>query len=385
MLHLTRQGSEKVMMFKTEKGKYSVIGAGCGGLVIAEHLASKGYNVSLYNRSSNRIKSFRQKGYNVVYGDRTKNVRLSYIGTDISSAISNRDIIIVVITANGHKEIAEKMAPYLKDGQIILLVPGRTCGALEFEYTLKQSGCDADVIIAEANTLFFVARIETPNTITVKGMKKTITVSALHSADTEYVLDKIHNDFPQLIKATSFLETSFGNIGAIFHPVIFLINKERILAGESFNFYTEGVTNKVAYFIEEVDHEVQNIATAMNTSVLSVKDWLKSRYGLKYTDIYTMIRSNPVYKDIKAPVIIDHRYLREDIPTGLVPLSSFGKILGVSTKTIDYFIDEGCELLKKDFRKEGRTLENLGLSKNNLLFDLDEIINKKTKKIRIQI
>jgi len=370
-------------MLKTEKEKYSVIGAGCGGLVIAEHLTSKGYDVSLYNRSSNRIKLFRQKGYNIVYGDKTINIKPSYFGTDISRAISNRDIIIVVITANGHKEIAGKMAPYLKNGQIILLVPGRTCGALEFEYTLKQLGCDADVIIAEANTLFFVARIETPGTVTVKGVKKTITVSALHSADTEYIIEKIHDDFPQLIKATSFIETSFGNIGAIFHPAIFLLNKERILAGESFHFYTEGITKKVAYFIEEVDHEVQNIATAMKAKVISVKDWLCLRYGLKNTDIYTMIRSNPIYKDIKAPVVINHRYLWEDIPTGLVPLSSFGKIMGVSTKTIDYLIDEGCELLKRDFRKEGRTLEKLGLSKNNLLSDIDKIINKKTRNFRI--
>lgn len=364
-------------MFEMKKEKYSVIGAGNGGLVTAGYLASKGFDVSLYNRSIGRIKLFQQKGYNILFGDKTINVSLPYIGTSISNAISNRDIIVVVIPANGHKEIAEKMAPYLKKGQIILLVPGRTCGALEFNYTLKQIGCNTDVIIAEADTLFFAARFELPDTVTVKGVKATITVSALHSVDTEYVIGKIQDGFPQIVKATSFLETSFGNIGAIFHPVIFILNKERILAGESFNFYTEGVTRKVADVIEKVDYEVQNVALALNIKVPSAKDWLSARYRLKNTDIYTMIRSNPTYKDIKAPVIINHRYLWEDIPTGLVPLSSFGKILGVSTKNIDYIIDEGSVLLKRDFRKEGRTPEKLGLSENNLLSDIYEIINKR--------
>ncbi|MBW2974982.1 NAD/NADP octopine/nopaline dehydrogenase family protein [Candidatus Woesearchaeota archaeon] len=356
------------------KPKYAVIGAGCGGQGIAGYLAYCGHDVVLYNRTLSKIKEVKSKGNIKLEGKLEGEGKLSYIGNDIERALQDRDVIMVVITATGHKEIAQKMAPYLKDGQIILLNPGRTCGALEVDYTLRQNGCKANVIVAETNTLIYAVRATSPGIATIKGVKKEVSTSALKSEDTRYVVDAIALAYPQFVPATSFLETSFGNIGAIFHPTITLLNKERIIAKENFDFYTDGVTKKVAVFIEQVDDEVRNVAKALETKVLSVGEWLTSRYGIELMDIYTMIKSNPTYKGIKAPLTLDTRYLWEDIPTGLVPISTFGDALGVATPSINYLIDEGCNVLNKDFWNEGRTPEKLALSRENLKENLENII-----------
>lgn len=60
---------------------------------------------------------------------------------------------MVVVPAFAHREIAERMAPFVEDGQIILLNPGRTGGVLEFKNVFKNKGVNKDVIIAEAQTL----------------------------------------------------------------------------------------------------------------------------------------------------------------------------------------------------------------------------------------
>lgn len=49
-------------------------------------------------------------------------------------------MILIVVPAFAHKELAEKMVPFLEDGQIIVLNPGRTGGALEFYNVLKSKG-----------------------------------------------------------------------------------------------------------------------------------------------------------------------------------------------------------------------------------------------------
>lgn len=359
-----------------KKEKYTVIGAGSGGLVIAGHLFLKGYDVSLYNRSEERIKYIKDNDYSIRHGDRSDKIRLNYIGSDLSRAISDSDVIIIVITANGHNEIAEKIAPYLKNGQIILLVPGRTLGAFSFNYILNKAGCTADVIVAEANTLFFAARQTNPGLIEIKGMKKEVSVSALYSSDTNYIIAVLSEVFGNIIKADTFLETSFSNMGAIFHPIIFLLNRDRIINKEKFNFYTDGVTKIVANYIEKVDLEFKSIASAIGINTLSVVDWLNSRYGLPRTSIYQMINSNPTYKDILAPETINHRYIWEDISTGLVPMSLMGKSLGIETPTIDFFIKEGSKLLDINFLTEGRTLEGMGLTTSNLKSELwDKVYN----------
>ncbi|MBA7579234.1 Opine dehydrogenase [subsurface metagenome] len=356
--------------YKMRKKKYTVIGAGSGGLAIAGDIFLQGYEVSLYNRSEERIKYIKDHDYTIQFGDKSDKIRLNYVGNNLSEAVYHSDVIIIVITANGHSDIAEKIAPYLKDGQIILLVPGRTLGALLFSKTLNKVGCKANVIIAEANTLFFTVRSKRPDLIKIKAIKKEVSVSALYSRDTDFVIDVLSEVFHNIIKADTFLDTSFSNIGAIFHPVISIVNKKRILKKEIFNFYTDGVTKKVAQYVEKIDFEFNSIATAIGINKLSVVDWLNSRYGLPKTSVYEMMKSNPAYQDILAPTTINHRYIWEDIPTGLVPMSSFGKALGIPTPTIDYFIEEGSKLLDTDFHSESRTLYKLGLSTDNLISDL---------------
>jgi len=355
------------------KMKYTVIGAGNGGLVIAGYISKKGFEVNLYNRSEERITYIKKHDYTIHSGYHFDKIRLNYVGTNLAKAVYQSDVIIIVITADGHDEIAEKIAPYLEDDQIVLLVPGRTLGALLFDQTLRRVGCKANIIIAEANTLFFAARLKTPGLVEIKGFKKEVSVSALYPPDTDYVIATLSGIFTNLIKAKTVLETSFSNIGAIFHPVISLLNKERILNKDAFHFYTEGVTRFVAEYIEKVDLEFKAISSVIGIKTLSAVDWLHSRYGLQKTSIYTMIKANPTYKDILAPTTINCRYIWEDIPAGLVPMSLIGNNLGVPTPTIDYFIEEGSKILGIDFRSTGRTLYKLGLSTNNLILDLQNV------------
>jgi len=57
-----------------------------------------------------------------------------------------------------------------------------------------------------------------------------------------------------------------------------------------------------------------------------------------------------------------------------VKLTSFGEALGVNTPTINRFIDEGSDILGRDFRGEGRTPEKLGISRSSLREDLEKIM-----------
>jgi opine dehydrogenase len=331
--------------------------------------------VTLYNRSYGRIARLRDRGYVEVEGESKGIGELSYIGTDLALALADRDVIMIVTTATGHRPLAERMAPLLRNGQIILLNPGRTFGALEVWHVLRERGCTADVIVGEANTLIYVSRVTVPGRAIIKAVKKEVSISAVLADNTPYLLERLRDAYPQFVPAPSFLATSLGNIGAVFHPTIALLNKRRILAGVPFDFYTAGVTRRTARFLERVDGEVQTLAKALDIRALSVTEWLNSRYGLERADIHTMLHANPSYRNIKAPTTLDHRYLWEDIPTGLVPISAVAGALGIETLAIDHLIDEGSLALGRDFRKEGRTLEKLGLSADGLKDQLSGIIS----------
>jgi len=366
--------SISVVFGTIEQLSFAVLGAGCGGQAIAGYLALCGHDVALYNRSHSRIGAYQDRGFIEVRGKVNGVGALSYIGTDLAAAMADRDVIMVVTTANAHRPLAQEMAPHLRDGQVILLNPGRTFGALEVSNVLRQAGCTADVVVGEANTLVYVSRVLVPGTAVIKAIKKTVSISAVSADDTPYLVSRLSSVYPQFTAAASFLGTSLGNIGAIFHPTIALLNRDRILSKIPFDFYRDGVTRETARYLEQVDSEFEAVGKILGHSPLSTTKWLSSRYDLEPADLFTMLRSNPSYRNLPAPTTLDHRYLWEDVPMGLVPISDAADAVGVETPAIDHLIDEASGILGRDFRNEGRTLEKLGLPRDRVKETLASII-----------
>ena len=61
------------------------------------------------------------------------------------------------------------------------------------------------------------------------------------------------------------------------------------------------------------------------------------------------------------------RYIEEDVPFSLVPISSLGKMLGVETPTVDALIHFASLINNTDYFRTGRNVDRLGISGMNLM------------------
>jgi len=364
---------------KAIKPAFAVLGAGCGGQTFAGDIASKGYRVRLFNRSPNRLGNLPKSRKITLEGAIQAEGHIEVATTDIAEAVDGVDVIMVATTALGHKDIARSVTPHLNDGQVIMLNPSRTFGSLEVANEIYSTRPDLDVIICEANTLVYATRVTEPGHARVFGVKDLVAVAALVPWRTPYVLEVLKPLFPQMIGAKNILVTSLGNIGAIFHPTITIFNQQKILKGERFEFYCDGVNEVTAKFMEKLDGERQAIARSLDTLIPTLEEWLESRYSIKGDSLYSLIRNNPAYKGICAPNTLRHRYLLEDVPTGLVPLSLVGKALGIPTPHMDSLIDEAERITGDDMRHNGRTLSGLGLTEENIREELLDFIYDKRR------
>jgi hypothetical protein len=59
---------------------------------------------------------------------------------------------------------------------------------------------------------------------------------------------------------------------------------------------------------------------------------------------------------------LHHKFITEDVPTGLISVSALGKAAGMRTPAIDALVETVRNMTGKDFAAEARTLERLGLS-----------------------
>jgi len=348
-----------------KKIRHAVIGAGHGGKAMAAHLALMGFDVALYNRTFEHIEAIRTRGGIMLESyDHGPNgfARLNVVTSDMGEALENRDVIWVVVPAYAHMDVAMAVAAYLQDGQIVILTPGRTLGALEFRQTLHAQGCYADVIIAETQTFLYASRSEGPAAARIFRIKEAVPLAAIPASQTDQVLESIHPAFPQFIHGGNVLQTGLNNIGGIFHPAISLLNTGWIeAAGIDFQFYHDGVTPTVARIMEAIDRERVRVAQTLGIKAITAQQWLKLAYNASGHNLHSAIHNQSGYSGINAPKTLDHRYLHEDVPMSLVPIASMGRRYGVSVRGIESLIRLAIIANQIDYWQTGRTLERLGL------------------------
>lgn len=342
--------------------KFSVIGAGNGGQAIAGYLGMQGHDVSLYDRDSAKVKTLAKMGGITLEGMLNGFGKISCFTDKLSEAIVGAEVIMVTTVANAHRELAEQLSAILENNQIVILNPGRTCGALDFKQGLIKSHCNKRIYIAEAQTLVYACRIIEVGRVNIIGVKDCVLLSAFPSSDTKYVMSVIKEVYPCFSPAINILHTSLENIGAIFHPCVILFNAATIERGNNFYFYRD-MTPKIADFIESFDAERIAVGKAYGIDLIGVKDWISFAYReTKGDNLCEKMKNNPAYNDILAPSSIYSRQLTEDIPTGVIPIMELGRVAGLEMSLFKSMINICSELLGSNVIDDGRTLESLGLS-----------------------
>jgi opine dehydrogenase len=344
---------------------YTVIGAGHGGKAMAAHLALMGLNVCLYNRTFDHISIIRQRGgieLESPEGTLRGFGKIRLTTSDLSEALADAQVVMVVVPSSAHADVARKAAPYLKHGQIVVLHPGRTCGAIEFSKVLKDSGCQAEITVGEAETFIYASRSDGPAQARIFRVKEAVPLAALPANRTHCVLEAIHPAYPQFIDGVNVLHTGLNNMGAIFHPALTLLNAGWIEHTHGdYQFYIDGVTPSVARVLEVLDRERVTVASSLGIRARTSLEWLKLAYNTVGADLHEAIQNQPGYYGIKAPPTLTHRYIFEDVPMSLVPIASLGLRYGVSVHGMDSIIRLGSIIHKTDYWRRGRTVEKLGL------------------------
>jgi opine dehydrogenase len=342
--------------------RFAIIGAGNGGQSFAGHLGLMGFSVSLWDVEREKVEALQRAGRINLSGAVQGRAQIDRITGDICEAVRGADIIMVVIPTVYQRSTAAAMAPALTDGQVIVLNPGATGGALEVRNTLREAGGKASVVVAETDTLLYACRSPRAGEAIIYGVKEHLDVAALPAAESSRVAALLNTAFPQFKAVSSILFTSLNNANAMMHPAPTLLNAGRIECKASFEYYSEGVTPAISRVVEKMDGERLAIGRALGVEVPSIHEFYRLCYGADGANLHAQIQKVRAYDGIKGSTTLNTRYLFEDIPTGLVPLSCLGDALAVPTPTMDAVVELGSSLLGRDFRAEGRTLERLGLA-----------------------
>ena len=343
--------------------KITIIGAGNSGLAMAAHLSNEGHEVTLWNRSYKTIEKLIKTKTIYCEGVINGYVHVNNITTDIEKALDECELVMVTTPASAHGDIAKLIAQSSRRPQYILLNPGRTFGVIRFIKKLHEIDKTYEPVVAETQTIIYTCRKIEEDKVHILSLKEGVLLSTLDNSMSKKFIDILPTCIKNyFIPAKSIIETSIGNVGMILHCAPILLNSGWTESIHStYKYYYDGITPTISKLLEKIDIERVTVSEKLGDKVETTAEWLRRTYSVEGASLYECVQNNRAYEKIDAPKSLNHRYIFEDVPCGLVPLEYVGKLLGVNMEYTTLIIDLANALMNEDFRKD------------SIKFDLNEI------------
>lgn len=343
----------------------AVLGGGHGCYAAAVHLTEQGHSVRFWRRDAAAFepvltgKTIKVKDFR---GDRE--VAIACPTTDLGTAITGAELIVIPLPSTTHESLSEQVAPYLEDGQVVFLPPG-TFGSFLFARALAQSGNTAAVSFAETGTLPYLARKHAEDRVVISGYATRLPTGVWPARETDRALGVIAQAYP-VERCENALSGALMNAGPIIHPPLILMNAGPLEHFEAWDIHNEGTQPAIRRVTDALDAERVALREALGFSAPhfplrdhydtspQADEWMYGRAAHeRLTD------SGDWREDID---LRQHRYMVEDTRLGLSLLVSVGRWAGIQMPVTEGLLNIACPVAEQDLYETGRTLETLGLS-----------------------
>ena len=398
----------------TDIGRYpiAILGGGSVGRTCAADCKLAGNTVRLFDIQPFAEKSLQyleKTGVTLVgtpknkYGfSRLGNAKFDMVTDDMAKAVDGVKLILVCIPSVAHEAFFEQLAPLLKDGQIVHIIPDNY-GSLRLRKKLREIGSTARVIVGGWSSAPYGTRIVTEGGVPTPEqylVYRAITLrgAALPDSDSDDLLESTRylgcfdsitqGDGP--VRGKTVLDIGFSNVNPVIHVpgtvlgASVMENFGRIYGDHDryqYSIYSHAFCPslsevQVAFYKEETA-----LAEAIGVDLARYprEDFFSraSILGPEYMGEGCIIPFDEQWATgfTTGPFTIQNRYITEDVPVGCHVYHELGKKFGIATPVIDSMITIASVMTGQDFYGTGVKLEDLGighLDKEELLQYLNE-------------
>ena len=341
----------------------AVLGGGNGSMAAALDLSEQGHSVRVWRRNADALSDLQACDNTLTLKDfqGERAVRIAVVTPDMGVAIAGADLVVCPTPATAQADIARAMAPHLTDGQVVFLPPG-SFGSWMMARIVHQAGNTADVSWAEAGTLPYLTRMHGADTVAITTRATRLPTGVFPFKNADHAHAVIARAYPSVERAGDALSAALMNAGPIIHPPLILMNAGPIEHFEHWDIHNEGTQPAIRRVTTRLDDERMSLREKLGYGAphfplvdhYTTSDWM---YGNAAHDKLT--DSGDWREHL---VLTEHRYMREDVATGLAFLVSVADWAGVAAPTATGLLALGSAVCDDDFRATGRTLDGLGLA-----------------------
>ena len=340
--------------------KYVIIGAGNGGQSLAGDMVLRGTKVSaIYDKNPKPIEAIRKAGGIQMSGPVVEGFApIEHPTARLEDAMEQGNVFLVTIVGNFHAQLAKEMAPYVRESDIILLIPGNSGSSLLFRKTLWENGVTRLPLIGETLSMPYATRLLGEAHAGIKARKLSLPMAALPASRNDELLAAVSPAIPEVMIWADSLSIGMSNINPKGHVPYYLFNLGKVEAPTpldiDFHAWNTKTTDRIA---DMYDQERINVMDAIGLTPISYKKAHELCYAGKH---YVPIKQEGAMPE--NAVQVPDRFIDEDVPLNMILVSEIGHKLNVPTPITDLLIDVSNLVREKDFRATGTTLDTLGIA-----------------------
>lgn len=345
----------------------AVLGGGNGAYAAAADLSEKGHAVRFWRRDAVALEAMRAAGtlrLKDAHGERL--VQIALMTADMGEAVRGAELIVMPDPAFTQGDNAKRLAPHLRDGQMVFLAPG-TFGSFLMTRLIRGEGNGAEVAFAETGTLPWLTRKHGPATAAITARATRLPTGVFPARLRSTAIAVLKRAFPALEPVEDALSAALMNAGPVIHPPLILMNAGPLEHFARWDIHNEGTQPAIRRVTDALDAE--RIAARVALGYAAPHFPLADHYR---TDGEEWMYGRRVHKKLtdskdwsERIVLAEHRYMREDVELGLAFLVSVCEWAGVPCPVARGLLALGSAVLGRDLRATGRTLESLGLGALN--------------------
>ena len=343
----------------------TVIGSGATALAAAAYLTMKGVQVILCDQpSEHRFEDIKNMGGITLEGvmDTGEPVLPYMVTYDFKTAIEHATRILICVSAERHREIAELCGPYAQNGQVYLISPGNL-GAVIFVNSFHQEKI-TDITVAELVGNICPCRITGKARVLIAMPVGGKRIAAFPAERTQIAIDAFDGIF-DFLAAKNIFEGALNSPNLVIHVAGTLLNTTAIeKMGQDFALYQNGLTPSLLKCANAVEAERNRVLKELDYDAYT-RTVSKMHQMMDY-DHFDELN---YFRSLKGPASLEERYISEDASCAMALLISLADEYGIDVPVCKALMVIANTINAFNYYEHGRTLKNMGmkgLSKNEL-------------------
>lgn len=348
--------------------RVAIVGAGPVGRATAAYLAHHQHEPGIWSPSGRSLADVAQDpaagGRIALVYEGALSGTASMVRIESAAALAEYPVVLIAVPGHAYPTVLPVVADTLRPEQLVIVSGALSLAPLWIRERIAARGTRPPVVVGWGTTLGTARRSPTAH-VKLNTIRTRFDMAAVPATAGASALQSCRELFGDRFNlADNVLAVALANVNPVAHAAESLPNLTRIDRREDWPLF-HYLTESGARMCAALDAERLRVAAAFGTKVRSIEEHYRLSYHVDGVDIATIAEAiHAKYQGPLGPKTLEHRYVLEDVPFGLVVIEALARCAGVDVPNVSGSITLLSSACGRNFRRDNPLLADLAIDRS---------------------